>query len=101
MVVIATEFGRTPKIDDDAGRNHFPKAFSFALAGAGIKGGTVYGETDETASNVITKKTSPADFNATIATAMGLDYDEVVMSPSKRPFRMGGEKGKPIMDVLA
>jgi hypothetical protein len=101
MVVIATEFGRTPKIDDDAGRNHFPKAFSFALAGAGIKGGTVYGETDETASNVITKKTSPADFNATIATAMGLDYDEVVMSPSKRPFRMGGEKGKPIIDVLA
>jgi uncharacterized protein (DUF1501 family) len=56
LVVIATEFGRTPKIDDDAGRNHFPKAFSFALAGAGIKGGTIYGETDETASNVITEK---------------------------------------------
>ncbi|MDB4492214.1 DUF1501 domain-containing protein [bacterium] len=101
MVVIATEFGRTPKIDSDAGRNHFPKAFSFVLAGAGIKGGTVYGETDETASNVITKKTSPADFNATIASAMGFKHDETLMSPSKRPFRMGGEDGKPIKEVLA
>ncbi|MDB4295492.1 DUF1501 domain-containing protein [Akkermansiaceae bacterium] len=101
LVVIATEFGRTPKIDADAGRNHFPKAFSFVLAGAGIKGGTVYGETDETASNVISKKTTAADFNATIATAMGLTYNETIMSPSKRPFRMSGEKGEPIKEVLA
>ena len=101
LVVIATEFGRTPKIDDDSGRNHFPKAFSFALAGAGIKGGTVYGKTDETASNVITKKTSPADFNATIASAMGLPFDQVVFSPSNRPFKMGGKEGQPIKEVLA
>ncbi len=101
LVVIATEFGRTPKIDDDAGRNHFPKAFSFALAGAGIKGGTVYGKTDETASNVITKKTTPADFNATIASAMGLPHDQVVFSPSKRPFKMGGKEGQPIKEILA
>jgi len=101
LIVIATEFGRTPKIDDDSGRNHFPKAFSFALAGAGIKGGTVYGETDETASNVVTKKTSPADFNATIASAMGLPHDQVVFSPSKRPFKMGGKEGQPIKEILA
>ncbi|MFT6861995.1 MAG: hypothetical protein ACJAVK_000549 [Akkermansiaceae bacterium] len=101
LVVIATEFGRTPKIDADAGRNHFPKAFSFALAGAGIKGGTVYGETDKTASNVITEKTSAADFNATIAAAMGLQYDQVLLSPSRRPFKMGGKTGKPITAILA
>lgn len=101
LVVIATEFGRTPKIDADAGRNHFPKAFSFALAGAGIKGGTVYGATDETASNVITEKTSAADFNATIATAMGLQHDQIVYSPNRRPFKMGGKTGKPITEVLA
>ena len=101
LVVIATEFGRTPKIDDDAGRNHFPKAFSFVLAGAGIKGGTVYGKTDETASNVITEKTSAADFNATIASAMGLQHDQVLFSPSKRPFKMGGKTGQPITDILA
>ena len=101
LVVIATEFGRTPKIDDDAGRNHFPKAFSFALAGAGIKGGTIYGETDKTASNVITEKTTASDFNATIAAAMGLQYDQVVFSPTKRPFKMGGKTGKPITEILA
>lgn len=101
LVVIATEFGRTPKIDADAGRNHFPKAFSFALAGAGIKGGTVYGETDKTASNVITEKTTASDFNATIAAAMGLPHDQILYSPNKRPFKMGGKTGKPITDVLA
>lgn len=100
LVVIATEFGRTPKIDDDSGRNHFPKAFSFVLAGAGIKGGTVYGETDETASNVITKKTKAADFNATIAAAMGLPHDRTLFSPSKRPFQMGGKAGQPISEIL-
>jgi len=101
LVVIATEFGRTPKIDADAGRNHFPKAFSFVLAGAGIKGGTVYGQTDKTASNVVTEKTSAADFNATIATAMGLKHDQVLFSPTKRPFKIGGKSGQPITDVLA
>jgi uncharacterized protein (DUF1501 family) len=101
LVVIATEFGRTPKIDDDSGRNHFPKAFSFALAGAGIKGGTVYGETDKTASNVITEKTSASDFNSTIASAMGLHHDQVLYSPNKRPFKMGGKTGKPISEILA
>lgn len=101
LVVIATEFGRTPKIDDDAGRNHFPKAFSFALAGGGIKGGTVYGETDKTASNVITEKTTASDFNATIAAAMGLSHDQVLYSPNKRPFKMGGKTGQPITEVLA
>lgn len=100
LVVIATEFGRTPKIDEDAGRNHFPKAFSFVLAGAGIKGGTVYGETDETASNVVSKKTSVEDFNATIASAMGLAFDLPLYSPTKRPFKMGGMDGVPIADVL-
>ncbi len=100
LVVIATEFGRTPLIDSDAGRNHFPKAFSFALAGAGIKGGTVYGATDKTASNVITDKTSAADFNATIAAAMGLNHDQVIYSPSRRPFKMGGKTGQPIKEVL-
>lgn len=101
LVVIATEFGRTPKIDDDAGRNHFPKAFSFVLAGAGIKGGTIHGQTDETASNVVSKKTSIPDFNATIAAAMGLPHDQVLYSPNRRPFKMGGKTGAPITDILA
>jgi uncharacterized protein (DUF1501 family) len=100
-VVIATELGRTPKIDDYSGRNHFPKAFFFfSLAGAGIKGGTVYGESDKTASNVITEKTSAFDFNSTIASAMGLHHDQVLYSPNKRPIKMGGKTVKPISEIL-
>lgn len=102
LVVVATEFGRTPKIvADRAGRNHYPKAFSCLLAGGGVKGGQVYGATDETASNVIEDKVGAADFNASIAFSLGLPYDLPVMSPSKRPFKMGGKEGKPITRLFS
>ncbi len=101
LIVVATEFGRTPKIvEDKLGRNHFPKAFSCLLAGGGIRGGQVYGKTDETASNVVEGKVSAADFNASIAFALGLPHDLVLMSPSKRPFKMGGTDGKPIVPLF-
>jgi len=87
-------------LDSTAGRNHFPKAFSFALAGAGIKGGTVYGETDARAENILGEKTSVADFNSTIASAMGLPHDQMIFSPAKRPFKMGGKSGQPIKEIL-
>ncbi len=102
LIVVATEFGRSPKIvEDKAGRNHFPKAFSCLMAGGGIKGGQAYGKTDETASNVIENKVGAADFNASIAFALGIPYDLVLMSPSKRPFKMGGKEGKPISALFA
>ena len=100
LVVLATEFGRTPRINENDGRDHFPKAFSGVLAGGGIKGGQVYGVTDEAASNVLDQRVSVPDFNATIAYALGLPLDEVVYSPSKRPFTVA-HKGRPVMDVLA
>lgn len=100
LVVLATEFGRTPRITDDGGRNHFPKAFSTLLAGGGIKGGMVYGETDEHASNIVSNPTSAADFNATIGHAMGVEYEKVIFSDSKRPFRMASRKGQVISDVF-
>ncbi|MGB6222017.1 DUF1501 domain-containing protein [Haloferula sp.] len=102
LVVVATEFGRTPKIvADKAGRNHFPKAFSCLMAGGGIRGGQVYGETDETASNVIKDPVGADDFNASIAFAMGIPHDLPVMSPTRRPFKMGGLKGEPITSIFA
>lgn len=100
LVVLATEFGRTPRINQNDGRDHFPKAFSGVLAGGGIKGGQVYGVTDETSSNVLDQRVSIPDFNATIAHALGLPLDEVVYSPSKRPFTVA-HKGRPVMDLLA
>jgi uncharacterized protein (DUF1501 family) len=100
LVVVATEFGRTPKITPNAGRNHYPKAFSCLLAGGGIRGGQAYGATDKTASTVTENPVGAHDFNATIAFAMGLPHDLPVMSPSKRPFKMGGLDGKPITSIF-
>lgn len=100
LVVVATEFGRSPNITNDAGRNHYPKAFSCLLAGGGVRGGQVYGVTDATGANVVENAVGADDFNATIAFAMGIPHDKVVMSPSGRPFRMGGKKGKPLSPVF-
>ena len=69
MVVVATEFGRTPKINVNSGRDHYPKVYSHIMAGGGIKGGQVYGASDENGANVAEKKVLPVDFNATIGHA--------------------------------
>lgn len=100
LVVVATEFGRTPRITNDAGRNHYPKAFSCLFAGGGVKGGHVHGKTDATAASVVEGKVGADDFNSTIAFALGIPHDKVVMSPTKRPFRMGGRKGQPISSLF-
>lgn len=99
MVVLATEFGRTPKINDNDGRDHSPTAFSCALAGGGIRGGQVYGETDETGKFVSDRKVEVPDFNATIAYALGMPLEKTVYSPSGRPFRVA-DKGTPILDLF-
>lgn len=100
LVVLATEFGRTPNINQNAGRDHFPKAFSGLLAGGGIKGGQIYGKTDADGKNVIENKVKVQDFNATIAAALGLPTDKVLMSPSGRPFQIA-HKGKPVTALLS
>ena len=99
LVVLATEFGRTPKINQNAGRDHYPKAFSCVLAGGGIKGGQTYGKTDEGGMNVIENKVDPEDLNATIAYSLGLSTDQILFSPSGRPFQIA-HKGKPITTIF-
>jgi hypothetical protein len=100
LVVLCSEFGRGPKINGNAGRDHHPKVFSTLLAGGGIKGGFVYGSSDKEGMAVADKQTSPQDFLSTIGWSLGLPVDEVVMSPSNRPFTVG-DKGKAVMDVFA
>ena len=100
LVVVATEFGRTPKITPTVGRNHFPKAFSHLIAGGGIRGGQVYGKTNKTGTAVVENPVTAPDFNATIGHAMGLPYEDFLMSPSKRPFRLSGREGKPITKLF-
>ena len=100
LVVLGTEFGRTPKINENAGRDHHPGAFSGLLCGAGIKGGQVYGASDETGTSVDEDAVYPEDFNATIASAMGLPLDEDFYAPNGRPFKICNT-GTPIEKLLA
>ena len=99
LVVVATEFGRSPQVNYTGGRDHHPAVFSALLAGAGIKGGQVYGKSDGDGHGVDEDGVDPADLNATIAEAMGLPRDEVVMSPTLRPFKVAHD-GKPITKLL-
>jgi len=100
LVVLATEFGRTPKIvTERMGRNHYPKAFSGLMAGGGVRGGQKYGKTDATGEEVIENKVTVPDFNATIAYALGLPLDHIVHSPSGRPFTVA-DKGKPVTAIF-
>lgn len=102
LVVVATEFGRTPEIkaEHGDGRDHHPSAFSCVLAGGGVTGGIKYGETDSSGSKVKENKVSIPDFNATIAYALGLPHDLVLMSPTKRPFKIA-DKGSPITTIFS
>ncbi|MDH3584871.1 MAG: DUF1501 domain-containing protein [Phycisphaerae bacterium] len=99
LVVVATEFGRTPKINDRQGRDHHPRAFTCVMAGGGVKGGYVHGASDASGFAVAESGVKIPDFNATIAHAMGLPAEEVVNSPSGRPFTVA-HKGEPILDLF-
>lgn len=99
LVVLATEFGRTPDIDPDQGRNHYPKAFSAMLAGGGVRGGRRYGKTDKEGREVVDDPVSIQDFNATIAYAAGIPLDHVVTSASGRPFKVA-DKGSAVTEIF-
>jgi hypothetical protein len=100
LVVLCSEFGRGPKINSRNGRDHHPKVFSTLLAGGPVKGGTIYGSSDKDGMAVADKQTTIQDFHTTVGHAMGMDVNQVVMSPSNRPFTVG-DKGSVITDVLA
>jgi hypothetical protein len=101
LVMMISEFGRTPKINEaTAGRGHHPGVFTWWLAGGGIKAGTIYGQSDESAERVADKPVTMQDFNATVALAMGMDLKHVEHSPSGRPFTVA-DNGKPVMDLFS
>ncbi len=100
LVVLTTEFGRKPKLNVNAGRDHHPGAFCSLLAGAGIKGGQVYGASDDKGFSVAKDHVSVSDFNRTIAAAAGLPLDKERFAPNGRPFKIGGN-GDPVKELLA
>ena len=101
LIALGTEFGRTPEIvaEHQDGRDHFPKAFSCLMAGGGIHGGVAYGKKDDRGYSVTDGMMTPMDFNATIGYALGLPVDQVIISPSGRPFTIA-DKGKPAAQLF-
>ncbi len=100
MVLVSSEFGRTPKINLTAGRDHWPKVFSTLVAGGGIKGGVVYGSSDSTASEPEDNPVSPADLATTMYHLLGIVADKELMAPGDRPIEIV-DGGKIIQGLLA
>jgi len=102
LVVVATEFGRTPEIvaEHSDGRDHHPAAFSCVLAGAGMKAGYRHEITDRSGSRVTSDPVTPQQLNATIAHAVGMKYDQTIYSPSGRPFTVSDSQA-PVLSLFA
>jgi len=103
LVAICTEFGRTPWTDgpNTKGRNHYAKAFSALLAGAGVKGGFAYGETDEFGINIASNPVHVHDYHATILHLMGIDHTRLVYRYAGRDFRLTDVDGDVVHQVLS
>ncbi len=99
LVVFLTEFGRTPKINKEGGRDHWGHAASLFFAGAGVKAGQVIGATDKSGAHPTTPAFGPGDVAATIYDALGVDLDTTLYDKQNRPYPMLPE-GRPIPGVL-
>jgi len=100
LVVTLSEFGRTPQINASLGRDHFAGAWSVTLSGCGIKGGSVYGKSDEDGKTVIEGKVGAAQLFATIFQALGIDHKKDYFVGA-RPLPLTDPGTEPIREVLA
>jgi uncharacterized protein (DUF1501 family) len=99
LVLVIGDFGRTPKINFSGGRDHWPRAFSIALAGAGIQGGQVIGKTDAHAGEPVERPVSLEDLGATVYKILGIDYTKSYHA-NGRPIAINKD-GKPVQELFA
>ena len=97
LVVFLTDFGRTPKINGNGGRDHHPGVYSVALAGGGIRGGQVYGASDSRGAEPDSDACSPADFHATVYAALGIDHKTVLHDQQGMPFNICDGEPLPLL----
>ncbi|HEV3345212.1 MAG TPA: DUF1501 domain-containing protein [Pirellulales bacterium] len=99
LVMVSSEFGRTPKINQNAGRDHWPKVFSVVLAGGGIKRGSIFGSSNSTASEPEEEEIGPADLATTVYYQLGIIADKELMAPGNRPIEIvdGGKVRKGLL----
>ena len=100
LVCVGSEFGRTPKINNTAGRDHWAKVFSVLMAGGGLKRGVVHGSSDATASEPDTDPVTVMDWAATVYDRLGIRAAKELMAPGGRPIEIV-DGGKPIEALLA
>jgi hypothetical protein len=98
MVVNAGEFGRTPRMNQQGGRDHWPNVYSVVLAGGGVRGGHVYGSSDNLGSEVLSQAVSPADILATLWQQLGIPPDTEIHDRLNRPYKISS--GTVIQDLL-
>jgi len=107
LVIFGGEFGRTPSVElndsgkSKMGRDHNPYGFSMWLAGGGVKGGTVYGATDEFGFKAIENKVHVHDLHATILHLLGFDHEKFTYRYAGRDFRLTDVYGRVVKEILA
>jgi hypothetical protein len=100
LIMVSSEFGRTPKINATAGRDHWPKVFSVILAGGGIKKGVIYGTSDATATEPEDNPLTVEDLSCTVYHCIGINADKELMAPGNRPIEIV-DGGKVVKELLA
>lgn len=98
LVVWMGEFGRTPEINKNVSRDHWPQCYTALLAGGGVKGGYVYGKSDERAKFPLERAVKPEDLAATMYQLLGIDPNTEIYDHNNRPLIIGGQ---PLHDVIA
>ena len=101
LIVWMGEFGRTPRINGQRGRDHYPNAWATVLAGGGIKGGQAVGKTSRDGTTVEERPVSTVDLLGTVCQALGVDSEKQNLSNVGRPIRIVDKTAKPVTEVVA
>jgi len=99
VIVWMGEFGRTPRINQDVGRDHWAASWSVMIGGGGLKGGQAVGSTDKDGVGIVDKSYLPGDIWATVAHALGIPLDTVHTSKNGRPMKIANG-GAPIKELI-
>lgn len=99
LIVWMGDFGRTPKINQNAGRDHWPRGWSVVLGGGGLKGGQVVGQTDKDGVDIVDREVQVMDLIATMTRAMGIDLATQYTTPRGRPIKVV-DGGQPIAELF-
>jgi hypothetical protein len=101
LVIMLSEFGRTPQINKTAGRDHHARVFSCLIAGGGVKGGRVIGSSDKDGMEPADRPVQVPDLHASVCHALGVDHTKELTTPLGRPMKLVKEGAKPVMELFS